>query len=94
MSERLAAQLAHLAGVARLPNVTIQVVPNIAQAGLLALRLPSPESVVAWFVTGSGNSVWLPEVRNEAMTQRPSSPVVGDDGLHDLAVFSLLDDEL
>ena len=33
--EVMAAQLAHLAGVARLPNVTIQVVPNIAHAGLL-----------------------------------------------------------
>jgi hypothetical protein len=32
----MAAQLAHLAGVARLPNVTIQVVPNIAHAGLLS----------------------------------------------------------
>jgi transcriptional regulator with XRE-family HTH domain len=31
----MAAQLAHLAGVARLPNVTIQVVPNIEHAGLL-----------------------------------------------------------
>jgi DNA-binding XRE family transcriptional regulator len=31
----MAAQLAHLAGLARLPNVTIQVVPNIAHAGLL-----------------------------------------------------------
>ena len=31
----MAAQLAHLAGVARLPNVTIQIVPNIAHAGLL-----------------------------------------------------------
>ena len=31
----MAAQLAHLGGVARLPNVTIQVVPNIAHAGLL-----------------------------------------------------------
>jgi Domain of unknown function (DUF5753)/Helix-turn-helix domain len=31
----MAAQLAHLAGVARLPNVTIQVVPEIAHAGLL-----------------------------------------------------------
>ena len=31
----MAAQVAHLAGVARLPNVTIQVVPNIAHAGLL-----------------------------------------------------------
>ena len=31
----MAAQLAHLAGVARLPNVTIQLVPNIAHAGLL-----------------------------------------------------------
>ena len=31
----MAAQLAHLAGAARLPNVTIQVVPNIAHAGLL-----------------------------------------------------------
>jgi transcriptional regulator with XRE-family HTH domain len=34
-SETMAAQLAHLTGVARLPNVTIQVVPNIAHAGLL-----------------------------------------------------------
>jgi len=33
--EVMAAQLAHLAGVARLPNVTIQVVPAIAHAGLL-----------------------------------------------------------
>jgi hypothetical protein len=33
--EVMAAQLAHLAGVARLPNVTIQVVPNIEHAGLL-----------------------------------------------------------
>ena len=33
--EVMAAQLAHLAGVARLPNVTIQVVPDIAHAGLL-----------------------------------------------------------
>ena len=32
----MAAQLAHLAGIARLPNVTIQVVPNIAHAGLLS----------------------------------------------------------
>jgi len=31
----MAAQLAHLAGLTRLPNVTIQVVPNIAHAGLL-----------------------------------------------------------
>ena len=31
----MAVQLAHLAGVARLPNVTIQLVPNIAHAGLL-----------------------------------------------------------
>ena len=31
----MAAQLAHLAGLAGLPNVTIQVVPNIAHAGLL-----------------------------------------------------------
>ena len=33
--EIMAAQMAHLTGVARLPNVTIQVVPNIAHAGLL-----------------------------------------------------------
>ena len=31
----MAAQLAHLAGLAGLPNVTIQVVPSIAHAGLL-----------------------------------------------------------
>src|SRR5206468_147855 len=31
----MAAQLAHLGGVARLPNVTVQVVPSIAHAGLL-----------------------------------------------------------
>jgi hypothetical protein len=34
-AEIMAAQLAHLSGVARLPNVTIQVVPNVAHAGLL-----------------------------------------------------------
>jgi transcriptional regulator with XRE-family HTH domain len=33
--EVMAAQLTHLGGVARLPNVTIQVVPSIAHAGLL-----------------------------------------------------------
>jgi transcriptional regulator with XRE-family HTH domain len=33
--EAMAAQLAHLAGVARLPNVTVQVVPSTAHAGLL-----------------------------------------------------------
>jgi transcriptional regulator with XRE-family HTH domain len=33
--EVMAAQLAHLAGLARLPNVTIQVVPATAHAGLL-----------------------------------------------------------
>jgi transcriptional regulator with XRE-family HTH domain len=33
--EIMAAQLAHLGGVARLPNVTIQVVPNVVHAGLL-----------------------------------------------------------
>ena len=31
----MATQLAHLRGVARLPNITIQVVPSIAHAGLL-----------------------------------------------------------
>jgi transcriptional regulator with XRE-family HTH domain len=31
----MAAQMAHLSGIARLPNVTIQVVPNTAHAGLL-----------------------------------------------------------
>ena len=31
----VAGQLAQLGGVARLPNVTIQLVPNIAHAGLL-----------------------------------------------------------
>jgi hypothetical protein len=31
----MAAQLAHLTGAAQLPNVTIQVVPNIAHTGLL-----------------------------------------------------------
>ena len=33
--EIMAAQLAHLAGVACLPNITIQVVPDIAHAGVL-----------------------------------------------------------
>jgi transcriptional regulator with XRE-family HTH domain len=31
----MATQLAHLAGLAHLPNLTIQVVPNVAHAGLL-----------------------------------------------------------
>jgi transcriptional regulator with XRE-family HTH domain len=35
-AEVMVAQLAHLSGVARLPNLTIQVVPNIAHAGLLS----------------------------------------------------------
>jgi transcriptional regulator with XRE-family HTH domain len=34
-SDVMAAQLTHLAGIARLPKVTIQVVPNIEHAGLL-----------------------------------------------------------
>ena len=34
-SRHMIAQLAHLAGLARLPNLTIQVVPNVAHAGLL-----------------------------------------------------------
>jgi len=33
--EAMAGQLAHLAGVVRLPNVTIQIVPSTAHAGLL-----------------------------------------------------------
>jgi hypothetical protein len=33
--EVMAAQLAHLSGIARLPNITVQVVPNVAHAGLL-----------------------------------------------------------
>ncbi len=33
--EAMASQLAHLAGVARLPNITIQVAPSTAHAGLL-----------------------------------------------------------
>jgi hypothetical protein len=33
--EVMTSQLARLKGVARLPNVTVQVVPNIAHAGLL-----------------------------------------------------------
>jgi Domain of unknown function (DUF5753)/Helix-turn-helix domain len=33
--EVMAAQLSHIAGVARLPNVTLQVVPGIAHPGLL-----------------------------------------------------------
>ena len=32
----MAEHLAHLAGLARLPNLTIQVVPNVAHAGLLS----------------------------------------------------------
>ena len=31
----MAAQLSHLAGLARLPNITIQVVPEVAHAGVL-----------------------------------------------------------
>jgi hypothetical protein len=34
-AEVMSAQCAHLAGVARLPNITIQLVPDIAHAGLL-----------------------------------------------------------
>jgi transcriptional regulator with XRE-family HTH domain len=33
--EVMAAQMTHIAGVARLPNITVQVVPAIAHAGLL-----------------------------------------------------------
>jgi hypothetical protein len=39
----MAAQMAHLVAVARLPNVTVQVVPAIAHAGLLGgFSLHSP----------------------------------------------------
>ena len=73
----MAAQLAHLAGVARLPNVTIQVVPNIAHAGLLGgfavtARAAYVETAVAGQVFEDAESITdlltrFDTLRNEAL---------------------------
>jgi Domain of unknown function (DUF5753) len=52
-AEVMATQMTHLAAVARLPNVTIQVVPNIEHAGLLGgFSLTERAAYVETAVTG------------------------------------------
>ena len=75
--EVMAAQLAHLAGVARLPNVTIQVVPSIAHTGVLggfavAERAAYVETAVAGQVFEdpdiiAGLTTQFDTLRNEAL---------------------------
>src|SRR6266567_3825625 len=77
VSERLAAQLARLAVLARLPNVAIQVVPAIAHAGLLggfaaAERAAYVETAVAGQVfedadISAGLLTRFDTLRNEAL---------------------------
>jgi transcriptional regulator with XRE-family HTH domain len=51
--EAMAAQMTHLAAIARLPNITIQVVPAIAHAGLLGgFALTEHAAYVETAVTG------------------------------------------
>jgi DNA-binding XRE family transcriptional regulator len=80
--EIMAAQLAHLSGVARLPNVTIQVVPNTEHAGLLggfavAERAAYVETAVAGQVFEDGEIIAglltrFDTLRNEALRKSES----------------------
>jgi transcriptional regulator with XRE-family HTH domain len=80
--EVMAAQLAHLAGVARLPSVTIQLVPNAEHAGLLggfaiAERAAYVETAVAGQVFEDGGIIAslltrFDTLRNEALRKSES----------------------
>jgi hypothetical protein len=80
--EIMAAQLAHLSGVARLPNVAIQVVPNTEHAGLLggfavAERAAYVETAVAGQVFEDGEIIAglltrFDTLRNEALRKSES----------------------
>ena len=84
--EVMAAQLARLAGLARLPNVTVQVVPNIAHAGLLggfavAERAAYVETAVAGQVFEdadiiAGLLIRFDTLRNEAFRGSESLTVI------------------
>ncbi len=82
----MAAQLAHLAGVAQLPSVTIQVVPNIAHAGLLggfavAERAAYVETTVAGQVFEDAETIAdlltrFDTLRNEAFRRSESLTLI------------------
>jgi transcriptional regulator with XRE-family HTH domain len=81
-AEIMAAQLSHLSGVARLPNVTIQVVPNVEHAGLLggfaiAERAAYVETAVAGQVFEDEETIAIlltrfDTLRNEALRKSES----------------------
>jgi hypothetical protein len=82
----MAAQLAHLAGLARLPNITIQVMPDIAHAGVLggfavAERAAYIETAVAGQVfedadIASGLITQFDTLRNEALRRSESLALI------------------
>jgi transcriptional regulator with XRE-family HTH domain len=84
--EVMAGQMAHLAGVARLPNVTIQVVPNVAHVGLLggfaiADRAAYVETAVAGQVFEDseiidGLLIRFDTLRNEALRKSESLKLI------------------
>jgi transcriptional regulator with XRE-family HTH domain len=65
----MAAQLAHLAGLARLPNLTIQVVPNVAHAGLLGGFAVAERT--AYVETAVAGQAGLAEAVRRNRRQRP-----------------------
>jgi transcriptional regulator with XRE-family HTH domain len=84
--ETMAGQLAHLGGVARLPNITVQVVPNAEHAGLLggfaiAERAAYVETAVAGQVFEdseiiAGLLTRFDTLRNEALRKSESLRVI------------------
>jgi transcriptional regulator with XRE-family HTH domain len=82
----MAAQLAHLSGMARLPNVTIQLVPNIAHPGLLGGFAVTEgaayvETAVAGQVfedaeTAAGLLIRFDTLRNEAFRRSESLSLI------------------
>lgn len=84
--EIMAAQMAHLAGLSRLPNVTVLVVPNVAHPGLLggfaiADRAAYVETAVAGQVFEDGEIVddlliRFDTLRNEALRKSESLRLV------------------
>ena len=82
----MAAQLAHLAGLARLPNVTIQVLPEIAHAGVLggfavAERAAYIETAVAGQVFEDADIIaglvtQFDTLRNEALRRSESLALI------------------
>ena len=84
--EVMAAQLSHLVGVARLPNVTVQLVPNVAHAGLLggfaiAQRAAYVETAVAGQVFEDAEIISdlltrFDTLRNEALRKSESLALI------------------